>query len=252
MPAYLEWRENMTLNIIQATSTTNTNYLKNRKVNFLVIHYTAGVTSRKGTARNVCAWFKSPNNTRKASADFVVDDEEIVQYNPDVANRYCNAVGGKKYLNTNPKFYGAANNTNCISIEICSNNRTSKMTVPNDENYYFTNKAVENAVKLAKYLMKEYSIPELRLIRHYDVNGKPCPGVLGWSVGNEDQWLDFKNKVLEEKDLVNINYEGKKIQLRGKNIDNHYYVGIREAAQEIFGKRVDWDSKTREVLIFDK
>ena len=31
------------------------------------------------------------------SADFIVDDSEIVQYNSDISHRACWAVGGKKY-----------------------------------------------------------------------------------------------------------------------------------------------------------
>lgn len=46
--------------------------------------------------------------------------------------------------------------------------------------------------------MKEYNIPKDHLIRHYDVNQKLCPGVIGWNKesGSEAKWINFKNRVL--------------------------------------------------------
>lgn len=88
-----------------------------------------------------------------------------------------------------------------ISIEICSNNKTGKITTPNDPNYYFTDAAVKNAVELTKLLMKMYNIDEDHVIRHYDVNGKPCPGIIGWNAesGDETKWNAFKKALLEEE-----------------------------------------------------
>ena len=48
---------------------------------------------------------------------------------------------------------------------------------------YFTDKALDNARKLVRYLMKTYGIPKENLIRHYDVSGKLCPGIPGWNNG---------------------------------------------------------------------
>lgn len=178
----------MTMQIIQRTNLNATAYKKNRDMRFIVIHYTAGTTSRKGTAQNTASYFSKA----KASADFIVDDAEIVQYNPDIDNRYCYAVGGSMYNGWGGSFYGTATNVNCISIEICSCNKAGKITTPNDDNYYFTRKAVKKAIKLTKHLMKKYDIPLIHVIRHYDVNSKPCPGVKGWNGDNEKEWLAFK------------------------------------------------------------
>lgn len=163
----------MGLNIRQRTSTANTSVKYNRPIEYLVIHYTAGGTSRSGTAWNTAYMFA--HNTRPASADFIVDDTDIVQYNGDIKNRYTYAVGGK--LQGNPgggKFYGKCKNYNSISIEICSSNRTGNMRFPNTKDWYFTNAALNNAIKLAQYLMEKYNIPANHLIRHYDVNQKLC------------------------------------------------------------------------------
>ena len=37
---------------------------------------------------------------------------------------------------------------------------------------------------LEKYLMKKYNIPKNRVVRHFDVNGKNCPGLVGWNTGS--------------------------------------------------------------------
>ena len=64
----------------------------------------------------------------------------------------------------------------------------------NDKSYSFTSAAVANAVELVKKLMAEYNIPADRVIRHYDVTGKPCPGIIGWNAdsGSESEWMKFK------------------------------------------------------------
>ena len=80
------------MNIIKAFGTTNTNYYSNGlKRKYIVLHYTAGTKSVKGSARNVASMFKS--GSVGGSADFIVDDVEIVQYNSDIAHRACWSVG---------------------------------------------------------------------------------------------------------------------------------------------------------------
>lgn len=182
----------MALNIRQRTSTANTSVKYNRPIEYLVIHYTAGGTSRSGTAWNTAYMFA--HNSRPASADFIVDDTDIVQYNGDIKNRYTYAVGGK--LQGNPgggKFYGKCKNYNSISIEICSSNRTGNMKYPNTKDWYFTNAALNNAIKLAQYLMEKYNIPANHLIRHYDVNQKLCLPMYETELLTPDGWKLLAN-----------------------------------------------------------
>lgn len=183
-----------TINIIKKTGTHGM-YNGARNIRYLVIHYTAGVTSKKGAARNTASWFANPK--AGGTADFIVDDAEIVQYNPDPATHSCWAVGGGKYNNKGGRLYGTAKNTNCVSIEICSNSKSGKVLGANDPGWYFTDAELDNAAKLAKYLMEKYSIPIDRMIRHYDVNGKPCPGIRGWNEdsGDTSAWLAFRKRL---------------------------------------------------------
>lgn len=199
--------------ITQKTSTHNTTASKGRKISYIVIHYTAGVTSKSGAALNTAQYFATSD--REASADFIVDDFYTVQYNPDPKNRYCWAVGGAKYGNKGGKLYGIAKNTNCVSIEICSTNSTGKMQSANSKTYSFTDAVLKNALELTKYLMAEYGIDADHVIRHYDVNGKLCPGIIGWNAesGDESKWLAFKAQLTggAKPSEGNLAYVGKGI-----------------------------------------
>ena len=183
------------MEIIKNTSIKNTEELKNRKIDFIVVHYTAGTTSKAGTATNTANYFKSANNV---SADFVVDDTTIVLYNPDIKNRFCWHCGGARYYNKGGRFYGVCKNSNSIGIEICSSNTTGKMQDANSPTYYFTPAVLNKAAELVKYLMSEYKIDADHIIRHYDVTGKPCPGINGWNLekysDGEEAWENFKNR----------------------------------------------------------
>ena len=117
---------------------------------------------------------------RQASADFAVDDAEMVQFNPDIRNYYCWAVGDKKAAGS----LTAANNRNTISIEICSTlKKGTSVEKPNHKGWSFTVAALNNAVRLVKILMAKFNIPVERVVRHYDISGKLCPGLIGWNNG---------------------------------------------------------------------
>ena len=50
----------MAINITQKNSTTNTTYLANRSLLYIVWHYTAGVTSKKGAALDTASVVQNP------------------------------------------------------------------------------------------------------------------------------------------------------------------------------------------------
>ena len=181
----------------------------NRPVTYIAIHYTAGGSSTKGSALNTKKTFQN----RKASADFCVDDETMVQFNPDIKNYYCWSVGDKKYPYTKgASLYGKATNKNTISIEMCSNLKKGfDVKYANHEGWYISDKTISQCIKLVKILMKKYNIPIDRVVRHYDVSGKLCPGAIGWNneliysndgksakkYSNSSKWLEFK-KLLQK------------------------------------------------------
>ena len=185
----------MSINITKQTSYSNTSAYSNRPLDYIVIHYTAGTTSRTGVAYNTAVMFSNPSIY--ASADFIVDDTTAVQFNPDIKNRYCWHCGDAKNYNKGGSYYGACQNYNSIGIEVCSSNKTGQMTAANDNNYYFTEAVINKAVELTKYLMQTYNIPADRVIRHYDVTGKYCPGIKGWNEdsGDVSAWKAFKARL---------------------------------------------------------
>ena len=168
---------NNDINIIQRTSFHNTTKKLNRKIQYIVLHYTAGVSSKPGRAQSCAQGFAT--TTRDASADFIVDDAEIVQYNPDPENYYCWSVGGSKYTKMNTslggKYYRQCMNNNSISIEMCSNKRNTSTLSVTDDDWYLTEDTIQNAIKLTKYLMTKYNIDINHVIMHHMVTGKVCP-----------------------------------------------------------------------------
>ncbi len=187
-------------------STVHTTSKPNRKIEYIVIHYTAGTTSRTGSAANTANFFAA--TTTQVSADFTVDDTTIVKYNGDIKNRYTWHCGGSKYSTKGGKFYGKCTNANSIGIEICSVNSTGKMQNANDKSYSFTAAAVANAAALVKKLMAEYDISADRVIRHYDVTGKLCPGIIGWNKdsGSEAEWNEFKKSIGDKNTGISPKY----------------------------------------------
>lgn len=185
------------MDIINKFSTVHTTAKLNRKIEFIVVHYTAGVTSKLGSAINTAEYYRTTRN--EVSADYTVDDIIAVCYNGDIQNRYCWHCGGSRYSTKGGSFYGKCTNANSIGVEICSTNSTGKMQNANDRSYSFTEAVINNTVELVKQLMKWYNIPAENVIRHYDVTGKPCPGIIGWNKesGSEIEWQKFKARISE-------------------------------------------------------
>ena len=180
----------------------------NRKPKYIVIHYTAGSSSKSGEAESLYDVYIS----KKASTDFAVDDENIVQFNPDIDNYYCWAVGdSKKKSSSGASLHKKATNKNTINIEICSNLKFgAPADIPNHSGWFFSEASLDNAVRITKIIMKKYNIPTENIIRHYDVTGKVCPGVIGWNneviynkrkqtkeKSNSNKWKEFKKRLVD-------------------------------------------------------
>ena len=171
-----------------------------RTPKYIVVHFTAGRSSTAGRAMSTRNHFQTSD--RNASADFCVDDETIVQVNPNILKYYCWGVG-----DGNGK-YGITN-TNSISIEMCSTlKKGTNVNVSNHSGWTISDKVLDNTVKLIKYLMAKYNINADHVVRHYDASRKNCPGLIGWNDGkitdeisgksigknNSQEWLKFKKR----------------------------------------------------------
>ena len=169
----------MTLEIIEKQIAYNKSP-RNVKPRYIVIHDTGNKNTDAGAQRHF-DYFNGGN--RGASADFFVDDKQIVRANDYIAyyTWHCGDGKGK---------YGITNE-NSIGIEICVNA---------DGDY---KKAVKNTIALTKQLMAELDITAKNVVRHYDASRKNCPASM-----TETDWADFKER------LGNVS--------KFKDIKNHY------------------------------
>ena len=161
------------------------------KIEWIAIHYVGALGDAKANINHY-----NKLSTTNASADFFVGHSgDIWQYNPDPVKRYCWAVGGSKYNNGGGLLYGKATNKNTIHIEMCVKLKGTHKTPPaaNHPDWYITEETLAATIELTRYLMDLHDIPVSKVIRHFDVNGKPCPGVIGWNplTGSEASWRYF-------------------------------------------------------------
>ena len=153
---------------------------RTQKPVYIVIHDT-GNTGKGANANAHFNYFNGGN--RNASADFFVDDTQILQVN-DYTQYYTWHCGDGKGK------YGITNR-NSVGIEICVNS---------DSNY---DVAFCKTVELTKYLMKELNIDIDHVVRHYDASHKNCPASMnknGWAL-----WNTFKASLVVQTELRSVN-----------------------------------------------
>ena len=153
--------------INQLLSKYNQQSRNGSSVKYIVIHYVGAISS----AKNNCIYFRGGN--RNASAHFFVDSQ-IWQCIPlSKAAWHCGGGlqdTGSRYVEGNygATLHGKCINNNSIGIELCCKKDKRGRIVPSE-------KAIETAIPLVKWLMDEYDVPASRVIRHFDVTGKCCP-----------------------------------------------------------------------------
>lgn len=129
-----------------------------KKVKYIAIHNTG---NDGDTAENNGKYFAG-TNARKAGAHFFIDRKGKVVKSVAM-NRTAYAVGGSKYNTGGGKYYKACTNANSVSIELCDIVKK-----------YPSQEQITATKELIAYIRK--NCPNARtVIRHYDVNGKPCP-----------------------------------------------------------------------------
>lgn len=152
-----------------------------KDIKYIIIHFTA---NDGDTDENNGKYFE--NNVTYTSAHYFVDDDSITQSVPD--NYVAYSVGGNKYNNNGGRLYGKATNQNTLSIELCDDVKNGTV--------YPSKATIENAIAFTKTLMKKYNIPQDHVIRHYDVNGKPCPAYWCGTSTKDKKWkTEFWDKL---------------------------------------------------------
>ena len=210
------------------------NYTKgrgNKKVEYIVVHYTG---NKNDTAKNNCKYFAK--NKVNASAHYFVDSKE-----------WCNSVpeedmawhcGAKTYKHPHCR------NNNSIGIELCTNY---------NDNFYFEEDTITNAIELVAILMHKYNVPLDKVVRHYDVTGKKCPLPLI----DEQKWQAFKillkrevnnmSEVKQIKSKVKIEGKVKEVECINYNGKNYYHLSTIINLLKFTG--LDYDSNTKTTII---
>ena len=211
---------------------------RTKQIQWIVVHYTAGFSSTPGNAMNQASGAYS--GSRAASADYYVDDANIVQFNNNIKTRCCWSVGGGKYptLNTSlaAQYYNQCTNSNSISVEMCCSktNRYSQSVTDND--WYITDAVISNTRELVKYLMNEYKIDINHVIMHHQVTGKWCPQP--W-VKNEQSlklWYSFKESLIE-KETKPLTASGVYVM---SNDNNGVVAGLVSNKDKYSGKDIEY------------
>lgn len=183
-----------------------------KDIKWLVYHFT---TNDGDTDENNGKYFA--NNVVGSSAHYFVDDDSVTQSVPD--NYIAWAVGGSKYADCDKtgggKFYGKCTNANSLHIEICDDVKNGKV--------YPSAGTIANAIELGKKLMKKYNIDQDHVIRHFDVNGKKCPGYWCGTDAKDKKWkTELWDKLVDEKAVAKAakkvakyykQYDGKSTQI---------------------------------------
>lgn len=145
---------------------------RKQKIKYIVIHDT-GNTSKGAGANAHKNYFMT--TARKASADFVVEEDKIIKLNDyyKYLTWHCGDGGGK---------YGITN-SNSIGIEMCVNSDANRQ------------KTINTTIKLVFDLMEELNVPIDRVVRHYDASRKICPASM--RANNWEDWKRFKAALKE-------------------------------------------------------
>ena len=175
----------------------------NMKPKWIVIHNVG-----PGSASACYNTFTDPNG-RKVSTHFTCDDKEIIQMlecswrGIHVEGNAMSAGGCKDWANgVAPAAPCSASNADSIGIEV-GNNGGGVTSV--DEA-----KALEVAIELTRYLMKELNIDADHVVRHGDCQPKNCPSSIMKDGGK--YWVYFKEQI------VSRNASGKPIELDVQNL----------------------------------
>lgn len=162
---------------------------RSMKIEYLIVHWTANTHPGAGASAN--AYYL--RNKKAAGTHYCIDDEDIYKCTEDENVAY--AVGGPLWRGFKPKFWlsGKILNNNSISFEMCLGGGRSDSTI------------IEWTADLMAKKLVEYGLDPSRVVRHHDVNGKPCPR---FEYARTEQW----DQVLEDKAFQNF-----------KMLVQHYY-----------------------------
>lgn len=210
----------------------NYNARSNRKIEYIVIHYTGAL----GSAENCCKYFEK--FYRGVSAHYFINHNGAIWQCVEDNNIawHCGA-------NTYKHKY--ARNNNSIGIEICVKKKSTKTMNATDKDWYFEDAAIDAAIELTKELMKKYNIPASNVIRHYDVSGKICPAPFIHN-NSKHTWSGFINS-LSTKPTTNTTPVKKSNTEIAKEVINGKWGNGADRKQRLTASGYDYNAVQAEV-----
>lgn len=199
----------------------------------VVIHYTG---NKGDTAKNNADYFAT-SNMRAAGAHIFVSRNGDIAYSIPI-EKTAYAVGGRYSTSYGAgAYYGRITNANSISIELCD-----CLKGPSWE---------QMLACRGLYLWLRSKCPNLKkVVRHWDVNGKECPGPM---TGKENKkWEHFRSKVVNNyqykakvvKDAAIRSSKGVKPKNKTGSVKKGKVVTISKVSGN-WGRLLEKDSKGR-------
>ena len=200
----------------------NRTIAKNRKIEYIVIHYVGAVSSAKN---NVDYFY---DKDRQSSAHYFVDEKSIWQCVEDT-NIAWHCGGAKKYFSN-------CRNSNSIGIELCcKKDKAGK--------WYFEDKTLENATELVRSLMNKYNVKFENIIRHYDVTHKVCPKPF---VDDAKYWNKFKEGI-KMQDITDPGEALEYLIEKGRITSGEYWKNALSIVKNLDSLLVKWANDVKKI-----
>ncbi len=200
----------------------NRTIAKNRKIEYIVIHYVGAVSSAKN---NVDYFY---DKDRQSSAHYFVDEKSIWQCVEDT-NIAWHCGGAKKYFSN-------CRNSNSIGIELCcKKDKAGK--------WYFEDKTLENATELVRSLMNKYNVKFENIIRHYDVTHKVCPKPF---VDDAKYWNKFKEGI-KMQDITDPGEALEYLIENGRITSGEYWKNALSIVKNLDSLLVKWANDVKKI-----
>ena len=200
----------------------NRTIAKNRKIEYIVIHYVGAVSSAKN---NVDYFY---DKDRQSSAHYFVDEKSIWQCVEDT-NIAWHCGGAKKYFSN-------CRNSNSIGIELCCKKDKSGK-------WYFEDKTLENATELVRSLMNKYNVKFENIIRHYDVTHKVCPKPF---VDDAKYWNKFKEGI-KMQDITDPGEALEYLIEKGRITSGEYWKNALSIVKNLDSLLVKWANDVKKI-----
>lgn len=213
---------NILVKIQKKLTLINRTIAKNRKIEYIVIHYVGAVSSAKN---NVDYFY---DKDRQSSAHYFVDEKSIWQCVEDT-NIAWHCGGAKKYFSN-------CRNSNSIGIELCcKKDKAGK--------WYFEDKTLENATEFVRSLMNKYNVKFENIIRHYDVTHKVCPKPF---VDDAKYWNKFKEG-LKMKDITDPGEALEYLIEKGRITSGEYWKNALSIVKNLDSLLVKWANDVKKI-----